>query len=134
MTNTCFLCLDIANNKVCKTCKCYAHAKCWGEYLHDQSRIITLVYDTYCSILSPLSVKCPSCRGKIKNVKPLTRSDTKSGRNFALHVKIEQTVDDLSTTNDIYKKKEMISNLFNILLNNITLHSDNPSYKLRIHM
>jgi hypothetical protein len=36
---TCFICLGSTKNKVCFKCNCFAHAKCWHEYLSKSKNI-----------------------------------------------------------------------------------------------
>lgn len=127
MTNTCFLCLENTRNKVCVTCNCYAHPSCWGKYLQDQMNITTLVYPNHCAILSPLSVKCPICRERIKNIKSITRSDTKLSRKFAIYIKISQTIAMTRSIEDVNKKRKLVSELFNILIDNRSIVLENKN-------
>ena len=81
---TCFVCLNPARRKVCTTCKCYAHNKCWGQYLQSVTNIRTVVDQGRILIVSPYSIRCPQCRGRLSEVRAITRSDTNLGRNVAL--------------------------------------------------
>ena len=76
LSRDCFVCLSKSTNKICTTCKCYAHSKCWGEYLQNTTCVVTSVYEDSIEIYTPYNSKCPHCRSNIKNVKPTTRSDT----------------------------------------------------------
>ena len=81
----CFVCLEKASRKVCPKCKCYAHNKCWGEYLKNSTKTHTaLLNSDTVVVFSPWSAKCPQCRGSIMNTKPITRSDTHMGRSIAM--------------------------------------------------
>lgn len=131
MSNTCFLCLNNTNNKVCETCNCFSHPQCWGKYLKDQSRIITIVFDTHFTISSD-SIKCPICKEKIKNVKPITRSDTKPGRKFALDLKITQIIEELLTITDRNKRKEILSSLFTIFITNRIILMENKIFLKKV--
>ena len=37
--NSCFVCLENTKNKVCDRCNCFAHPKCWKEYILNQTLI-----------------------------------------------------------------------------------------------
>ena len=80
MHRDCFVCLNTTNNKVCTICQCYAHYHCWGKYLKNYTNVITYIYEEEILITVPLYAKCPQCSGDIANVKSVTRSDTRFGR------------------------------------------------------
>ena len=80
----CFLCLNKCTNKICPTCQCFAHPKCWGEYLQHNTDIVTYIYPTYIIISTPFNTECPQCRGDINTVKSTTRSETAFARKTAV--------------------------------------------------
>ena len=81
---TCFVCLEACNTRVCSTCKCYAHSKCWGKYVQSRAKSHTVVTADKVILFTPWSAECPQCRGRIVNVKPVTRSDTDLGRYMVI--------------------------------------------------
>lgn len=84
--SSCFVCLDKSCTKICPTCECYAHAKCWGEYLKSSTKVRTYFLPGRIIVSTPYATRCPQCRGRILNVKPVTRSDTDLGRRVAVVV------------------------------------------------
>jgi len=76
---TCFVCLENCSNRICKTCSCTAHPKCWGEYLKNQRDVYPII-----DIVGDLNIfvtetNCPVCKS-ISSEKALTRSEIFSSK------------------------------------------------------
>ena len=82
--SNCFVCLNKCKNKICPTCQCFAHPKCWGEYLQHSTDVITYIYPTHIIISTPFSTVCPQCKSNINTVKSTTRSETVFARKTAV--------------------------------------------------
>ena len=78
------MCLEKCSNRICPTCRCYAHKKCWGKYLQNSTGTHTEVDVDTVIVFTPWNARCPQCRGRINNVKPVTRSDTHLGRTLSI--------------------------------------------------
>ena len=85
-SNICFICLDYTPNKVCGTCECYAHPKCWGKYIQNNIEISTLIFNNFYEIIS--RINCPICKTINNNAKLLTRNDTILPRMAMLNLEI----------------------------------------------
>lgn len=114
----CFVCLDNSKDKVCSRCECYAHPKCWGEYLRNIMEVITLVYPYHYVMLFQKNVTCPICTNPISNLKPTTRSDTQSGRLEFICVAVKTLLNDLKLTVDPNIRRLINKSLFDLLLSN----------------
>ncbi len=126
--SNCFVCLNKAYRKVCPHCQCYAHSKCWGKYLqHDE--IYTTVNSSEVNIFTPSSVKCPQCRKQIKNVKPITRSDTNMGRTLAVLIDYSYFLSALDDTDTQEEKNTLYHRIFLILITNKYLIRNNESLR-----
>lgn len=82
--SNCFVCLNKCKNKICPTCQCFAHPKCWGEYLQHSTDVVTYIYPTHIIISTPFNTVCPQCKSKINTVKSTTRSETAYARKTAV--------------------------------------------------
>ena len=129
MSHDCFVCLSNCTNKVCTTCKCYAHARCWGSYLKNYTDVLTYIYHGRIIINTPLYTNCPQCRSKIFNVKPTTRSDTVFGRKFSLATQFRNMLFAVEITPDIDTKLSIFSNIFNIIARNKNLIRNEFQFK-----
>lgn len=101
--STCFVCLNKARRKVCPMCECYAHNKCWGEYLQNTTKARTAIVPGKVIVFTPWSAPCPQCRGRIMAVKPVTRSDTSLGRRVAMAIDYSSF---LSALDDVRSEEE----------------------------
>ena len=54
MNDSCFVCLKNTTHRVCKTCKCVAHRKCWASFLRNTNKF-----------------ECPGCRTSLEEVAPV---------------------------------------------------------------
>ncbi len=107
--NSCFICLNHSNNKVCQTCNCYAHSSCWGKYLsHTNDDIYCLVEPNGLMLLCNYSIPCPICKTHINQLPPLTRSRT---QEFRLYNSILEVSDIISNMNDNIMSRERLENL-----------------------
>lgn len=114
----CFICLDKANTKICPRCNCYAHSKCWGQYLENTTKVRTVLAPDEVLILIPWSASCPQCRGRIMNVKPVTRSDTHLGRKLLLAIDYSSFLSAL----DEAETQEERTMLYTKILNSLVAH------------
>lgn len=119
----CFLCLEKASRKICPTCKCCAHDKCWGEYLQNKVKTRTYFSEEKVIVISPWSVACPQCRGPILNVKPVTRSDTSLGRKIAIVLDYISFLEALDNNSE--DKYELYIKLLKVMLENRSIVLDN---------
>lgn len=106
--NNCFLCLNNVSNKnknrICSKCKCYGHTSCISKYIQNESKMYMILYSFKIILSTPYYIKCPQCRNKIYNLKPVTRSDTKFVRIYCLLKKMNYKLDDLHYENNIEEK------------------------------
>lgn len=129
MQRDCFVCLSKAKNKVCTTCECYAHHKCWGKYLEKTSDVITYIHQGRIIISTPFYTKCPQCRGNICNVKTVTRSDTRFARRtcFARELNKMLVAADINQDND--QRQIIFTNIFKIISRNKNLIRGDERFK-----
>ena len=114
MYDKCFLCLNNTSNKICRTCNCFCHPKCWGEYLQNITNPI-MILD---------SIKCPICKKDIINVKSLTRNDTYILRKHYFKMKIIVMLVDIKILTDIENKIKLANSLFNFIIYNKKIMKD----------
>jgi len=103
--SNCFLCLEPSKNRICTTCKCCAHSSCWGKYLQNSNKVKTYISDDAVIIRTAWSIKCPQCRQKMMNVKPVTRSDTEFARNLAIladYILFLETIEYVNTEEELH--------------------------------
>ena len=132
LSRDCFVCLSKSTNKICKTCKCYAHFKCWGEYLQNTTCVVTTVYDDSVEIYTPYNSKCPQCRSNIKNVKPTTRSDTDYPRMCLFIMTYKNLLILISETKSKTKKFILYKKLFDSIIDNSKLVKNDFLFKENI--
>jgi len=111
----CFICLNKSTNRVCSTCKCFAHPKCWGEYLQNSTEVYTYVFPNQVVISTPLGLQCPQCRQNINNIKPITRSDT----IFARSIVIVNNYNNILLAADLLSTFEEKWDIFDILFDGL---------------
>ena len=83
-SNICFVCLDYTCNKVCGTCECYAHPKCWGQYIKNNIELSTYIFNNFYEVIS--KINCPICKTINNNSRRLTRNDTILSRIVILNL------------------------------------------------
>lgn len=116
MTHDCFVCMNKCKIRVCSKCECYAHPGCWGEYLKNSTNVYTYVYPTAVVVGTPFYTNCPQCRGKIGNVKPITRSDTQFARRTSLLNQLRDRLFSIEMACCDDDKTVLFKQLFNIIL------------------
>jgi hypothetical protein len=117
----CFICLDKCNNKVCNTCNCCAHHKCWGKYLKHKTTNYLIITDENISISTPLSVECPQCRQNINRLKPVTRADTYIARYIVFIESLNNFLFSIHFTENKKDQKQLFKNAFNVINQNKNL-------------
>jgi hypothetical protein len=118
MKGDCFICLNDTRNKVCSTCNCFCHPKCWGKYVKEKTDVVTYIYPKKIMMKYHLYVKCPICKTQIGNVKPLTRSDTLFSRRSYITMIISNRIKDMRETDCEDNKKEIAKKLDLLLIKN----------------
>ena len=130
MPGNCFVCLKSSRRKVCLTCECYAHDKCWGEYLQNSTETVTLVEDGAVGVYAPYTSQCPCCRGDISDVKPVTRSDTELGRDITVLIGYISFVSVADEMGDPQQKFSYCKRMFNFFVKHYkTLIRKNPTIR-----
>lgn len=124
MYDKCFMCLNNTSNKICSTCNCFCHPKCWGKYLQNITTITTIIYPNHCSIMVPYSTECPICKKDIGNVKSLTRNDTYIGRKQYFTMNIRNTLLHIKLSPDIETKEKLAKLIFNLIIDNKKMMKD----------
>jgi UDP-N-acetylenolpyruvoylglucosamine reductase len=116
MSHDCFVCLSKAKNKVCNTCECYAHPRCWGKYLEETSNVLTYIYQE-------------RCRGNIRNVKTVTRSNTKFARRTCFARQLNRMLVEVEILQDNDQREVIFSNIFKIISRNKILIRGDERFK-----
>jgi hypothetical protein len=129
MSHDCFVCLSKAKNKVCTTCECYAHSRCWGKYLEETSNVLTYIYQERTIISTPFYTKCPQCRGNIRNVKTVTRSNTKFARRTCFARQLNRMLVEVETNQDNDQRELIFTNIFKIISRNKILIRGDERFK-----
>jgi hypothetical protein len=80
MSESCVICLGKTGHRICTICRCNAHKRCWNQYTQQISVNSTYLTSNYIVLHRQKIFKCPQCRSPIQNIRPLTRSITKSAR------------------------------------------------------
>ena len=125
--SNCFLCLEKSKNRICTTCKCCAHNSCWGKYLQNSNKVKTYISEEAVIIRTAWSIKCPQCRQKMMNVKPVTRSDTKLARNISILGDYISFLEILHYVNTEEELHELYRNILDSLLSHKTLVKQNET-------
>jgi hypothetical protein len=126
--SVCFVCLNKCKNKICCTCKCYAHPKCWGEYLQHSTDVYTYVYPSQVVLQTPISTPCPQCRQNINNVKPITRADTFFARGISLINNYNNLLYAADLAETIEEKLDMFDVIFSGFVSNKNLIKNDNFY------
>ncbi len=121
----CFVCLNESCRKVCSRCECYAHSKCWGQYIRSATGVRTAITSDKVIIFTPWSVECPQCRGRIMNVKPTTRSDTNLGRRVAMVIDYASFLSALDDVRSPEEKYELYTSVLDTMIANKTMVREN---------
>ena len=78
-SDSCFICLDECNKRICSECKCYAHDTCFAKYINKNSTLESIIKHTNETIELNIFcfIFCPVCKTALENHnKILTRNDT----------------------------------------------------------
>lgn len=124
MSDYCFVCLNKSRNKICSTCKCYAHPSCWGNYLKNSTDVFTFVYHGSVIISTPFYTQCPQCRSNIGSVKSITRSDTYLARKLSLFTHIRNKLFAVDLTESKEEKETILNDIFDKILRNKVILKD----------
>lgn len=129
MNNICTICLDNCRNKVCNTCNCYAHYRCWGKYLQNKTINYAAIVEDDIFMCTPVSIECPQCRQTIINLKPVTRSDTYAIRYLSFIINLNFCLDTIYIVEDKNDKKDMFKTAIKIIKYNKNLLSKDYAFK-----
>jgi len=115
---SCFICLEETSERVCNTCRCYAHKKCFYEYINKNFKIIGEIErnNSYIDLSIYGEIFCPICKIKLKHNKPLTRNDTFYFRNKFLLYILDYYIFLLDMTEDIYTCQKYLDKICKILV------------------
>lgn len=112
-SNDCFICLNPSNNKVCRTCKCYAHFSCWGKYLLQKNNDICCLTKPHgLVLLHNYSIPCPICKTQISQLPPLTRSRTEDFRYHGSIIEVSDMITAMDEANTSHERIEFLHSLF----------------------
>jgi len=128
MATNCFVCLTKTRNKICASCECYAHPKCFGEYLQHFTEVETYIFPDHVILNTPLTVPCPQCRGDIPNIKPITRADTRLARSAAITTGYKNILFKLEMSEDRAERHRLLSMVFDVLVKNRFLFKNEESF------
>ena len=119
--DNCFICLDNCNKRICSECKCFAHDKCFAEYINKNMNIQSLIKhtDEMIELNIFFFISCPVCKKEIENHnKRITRSDTHKFRyNFAVYMlNYYLFLINNDTSNDIYAIQNLLEKIMKIVV------------------
>jgi hypothetical protein len=128
--SVCCICLEKCSTRLqCGTCTSYIHPKCFGKYVtHSTDNELHVIGDRVVMSL-PLYVECPMCRGPIYNLKPVTRSDTKSARTMCLLIAFYDSVQLSFEIVDRDAWRSVIDVILYMIKSNISLIQDDHQFR-----
>jgi hypothetical protein len=126
--SNCFVCLNKSKNKVCGTCECFAHPRCWGEYLKNSTNVTTLIFPTKVVVQTPYWTDCPICKRNIGSVKPVTRYDTEFGRRASLVAKFRNALFAVEMADSEEEKNSIFTDIFNSVIDQRSLFGKNDRF------
>jgi hypothetical protein len=100
--------------------------------LKNYTNVITYIYEEEILITVPLYAKCPQCSGDIANVKSVTRSDTRFGRQTFLRIRCQYMFAYADSTADIFKRSAIFRNIFETISHNKNLFRSGSAFKKMI--
>lgn len=114
--NNCFVCMEMTTNKVCNTCNCVAHRKCWSEFINNTNIVELLTIDeddghSSLHLKHRMHLNCPVCRSEINTIGVVRRSQTKASRLTALSVRLNEYVNEYDV-NDPFITLDKMMHLF----------------------
>jgi len=117
---SCFICLEETTERICSTCKCYAHQKCFYKYVNKNFKISGEIEYSNTSIMLSVGgdLYCPICNIKLKYNKPLTRNDTFYFRNIFLIDSLDYFFIKIITENNTYILEEYLNKICKLLIRN----------------
>lgn len=121
MSRDCFVCLRNSKNKICTMCKCYCHPECWGKYLKNSTKIVTIIYPENVIISTPYYTTCPQCRQNIGTVKRITRADTHFARKASLITQFKNQLYMIEMSDTHEEKIILYDHIFDTILHNKNL-------------
>lgn len=130
MSDNCFICLENAKNKVCDRCNCYAHHKCWKEYVMNNTTI-TVNFDQDDSGINHYeeSLLCPVCKKERTTFSRLTRSKTFGLRFIKFSIDILARLMNIDNLEHLSAEDEdIIYKVLNLISKNKNLMSIDPVY------
>lgn len=130
MSDNCFICLDNTNNKVCDRCNCYAHPKCWKQYIINNTTITANFNEgEYDNHYYEESLLCPICKKDRTTFTRLTRSKTFGLRflKFSLDI-LSRFIDIDDLENLSIEEEDSIYKVLNIISKNKHLITVDPVY------
>ena len=117
----CFICLDACDKRICKECKCFAHDKCFTNYINKNLTLESFIKHTNemfeLKIFS--FVSCPVCKKELESInKRITRSDTYNYRfEYVLYMLYHYlSIINNDTTNDINIIYDLLDKLLKIIV------------------
>jgi hypothetical protein len=100
--------------------------------LKNYTNVITYIYEEEILITVPLYAKCPQCSGDIANVKSVTRSDTRFGRQTFLRIRCQYMFAYADSTADIVKRSAIFRNIFETISHNKNLFRAGSAFRKMI--
>lgn len=114
MTEKCFICLKSTKNRVCSSCTCSAHLRCWYMYCDTKPVIQYWIYDVEIPTeydvpdSNNYPIDCPICKKKIERYCIFTRSMTIEAKGTILKILVEHYIKKMKKTRSLLKKKEYL--------------------------
>jgi hypothetical protein len=117
--DSCFICLEYCNKRICSECKCFAHDKCFAKYINKSLSLESIIKHTVEKFELEIFtfVSCPVCKTEIENHnKRITRSDTYNYRfEYVLYMlNYYLCFINYDTTNDINRIENLLDKLLKI--------------------
>ena len=102
-SNRCFVCLEKTSNRVCKSCKCYAHPSCWAKYVKTKNNLefYSSLDTADVMIVEVENLTCPQCRKSMNVNNTVTRSKTFSAKCLYILKKIIDFIDEMEYIRNI---------------------------------
>ena len=118
----CFICLINTTERICDTCKCYAHKKCFYQYIKNNSRVfanITKIHN-YLELDIGNKLDCPVCKNELNYVKRLTRNDTYMFRIECIIYVLNHYLKQINDVEDMNTMENILENICKIIIEHKT--------------